>query len=715
MPSLPVIAPFLGATGRMMSYRKNFSEAAAIGFISALLFTVFSDPVINFVDFGEKWLGLSGLPYQMNSALLGFIVGFGTYRILLLMRIQILKMLLNYQGWMTDPKSTTTKMWALMLNALKGTGNYPTFFFQPMLPKLPVPDFNQTCDKFITSMRPLLSEEDFMNLLTAMISFKEKEGPILQNRLLQKAQSEENWLKEIWQNLAYLQNRIPIAVNVNCYATDRKDLPTTNRVARASNLIHYVLSFYESVWNETLRPQYLQDMIPICMNGYKQLFSATRIPGDQIDHLQTYPESRHIIVIRKGNFYKLDAFAPDSDGKERLLTVTEIHSILEPLIAETETSEADSSRVAVFTAQKRDYWAKIRNRLVEIPENKESLEIVESAIAMFSFDDESPKTIEENGMLTQTGSGMNRWFDKINFPIFENAKVGVNFEHGAGDGTLPARMWEYFLQNEKYNRDGGIIAEKSKKKKLPTPQRLSWKLEDFENDLDYSMEEFKKLAGSFELCVISPEYGKGLIKKKRLSPDGFIQMALQLAYYRLCQKIPKTYESASTRLFHDGRTETIRPVSEFSAQWVRSMQSERATREQKIMLLRKAVQYQTQNKIDASTGKGWDRHLLGLFAMSLELQMSPALFQDKSFWMKDTLSTSQTPTNYTNHWTLETSCMGGGFFATCPEGYGVSYMIYGDDLIKFHVSSNKYCSATSSAKMADAIVEAMNDMRDLLS
>lgn len=83
------------------------------------------------------------------------------------------------------------------------------------------------------------------------------------------------------------------------------------------------------------------------------------------------------------------------------------------------------------------------------------------------------------------------------------------------------------------------------------------------------------------------------------------------------------------RLFHEGRTETIRPVSEFSAQWVRSMQSERATREQKVILLRKAVQYQTQNKIDASTGYGWDRHLLGLFAMSLELQMAPALFQDK--------------------------------------------------------------------------------------
>ena len=91
-------------------YRKNFSEASAIGFLSAILFTVFSEPVKNFVDFGEKWMELSGLPYQMNIALLGFVVGYGTVRVLMLMRFQIFRMLLNYQGWMFNPKSTTTKV-----------------------------------------------------------------------------------------------------------------------------------------------------------------------------------------------------------------------------------------------------------------------------------------------------------------------------------------------------------------------------------------------------------------------------------------------------------------------------------------------------------------------------------------------------------------------------------------------------------------------------
>lgn len=109
MPSLPAIAPFLGDTSRLISYRK-FSEASAVGFLSAILFVVFSEPLKTYVDFGEKWMSLSGLPYQMNTAMLGFIVGFGFVKIFLLMRIQLFKMLLNYQGWMTNPKSMATKV-----------------------------------------------------------------------------------------------------------------------------------------------------------------------------------------------------------------------------------------------------------------------------------------------------------------------------------------------------------------------------------------------------------------------------------------------------------------------------------------------------------------------------------------------------------------------------------------------------------------------------
>lgn len=59
-------------------------------------------------------------------------------------------------------------------------------------------------------------------------------------------------------------------------------------------------------------------------------------------------------------------------------------------------------------------------------------------------------------------------------------------------------------------------------------------------------------------------YGKDFLSQHKLAPDALVQMALQLAYYRLHHECPPTYESASTRVFARGRTETIRTLSEES-------------------------------------------------------------------------------------------------------------------------------------------------------
>ena len=66
-------------------------------------------------------------------------------------------------------------------------------------------------------------------------------------------------------------------------------------------------------------------------------------------------------------------------------------------------------------------------------------------------------------------------------------------------------------------------------------------------------------------------YGKGFMKKCQLSPDAYIQMALQLAYFRDAGKFCLTYEASMTRLFREGRTETVRSCTTHSSAWARSM------------------------------------------------------------------------------------------------------------------------------------------------
>ena len=50
-----------------------------------------------------------------------------------------------------------------------------------------------------------------------------------------------------------------------------------------------------------------------------------------------------------------------------------------------------------------------------------------------------------------------------------------------------------------------------------------------------SLEVAKQLVNDVDLrLLMHDQFGKGLMKKCKTSPDAFIQMALQLAYYRVC-------------------------------------------------------------------------------------------------------------------------------------------------------------------------------------
>lgn len=64
-------------------------------------------------------------------------------------------------------------------------------------------------------------------------------------------------------------------------------------------------------------------------------------------------------------------------------------------------------------------------------------------------------------------------------------------------------------------------------------------------------------------------YGKNFITSHGLSPDAFVQMAFQAAYFGLYGRIECTYEPAMTKAFLRGRTEAIRTVQPESVTFVK--------------------------------------------------------------------------------------------------------------------------------------------------
>ncbi|KAG8980593.1 hypothetical protein FRB90_007606, partial [Tulasnella sp. 427] len=98
----------------------------------------------------------------------------------------------------------------------------------------------------------------------------------------------------------------------------------------------------------------------------------------------------------------------------------------------------------------------------------------------------------------------------------------------------------------------------------------------------------------------------------KCSPDAYIQMAIQLAWYREQGSMTATYETASTRLFTHGRTDVIRTLSADSRKWVKAMCDPSASIATRKTLLLDAIAAHNAYTRDASVGKGCDRHLAGL-------------------------------------------------------------------------------------------------------
>jgi carnitine O-palmitoyltransferase 1 len=123
-------------------------------------------------------------------------------------------------------------------------------------------------------------------------------------------------------------------------------------------------------------------------------------------------------------------------------------------------------------------------------------------------------------------------------------------------------------------------------------------------------------------------FGKGISKLYKTSPDAFVQMALQLAYFSDIGKFDLTYEASMTRLFREGRTETVRVLSIESAEWVRSMKDANASNQDRLKLFRKACDYHQFQCREAMSGHGVDRHLFCLYVVSRYLELDTPFLKE---------------------------------------------------------------------------------------
>ena len=155
---------------------------------------------------------------------------------------------------------------------------------------------------------------------------------------------------------------------------------------------------------------------------------------------------------------------------------------------------------------------------------------------------------------------------------------------------------------------------------LPTILSFKTEVEQLQPLIQESSSNLDSLVSDLDMKVLDyQEFGKEAVKRLKLSPDSFIQMGIQLTFNQMHQVPAATYESASTRIFAEGRTDVIRSCSEESLHFSKIFQSQQESLAAKKEALIKAMKGHNTYAKMAVQGQGVDRHLQGLKMAATEM------------------------------------------------------------------------------------------------
>lgn len=678
-----------------------------------------------------------GLPLVVNAVITSCVVGFWFFLIKIYVRRYLLRGLLSYKGWMYEQPKTqsfSTLIWGILVKLISGYSP-KLYSCQSSLARMPVPALRDTLAKLLQSLEPLYGEDigKWNKLKQDAADFEKGYGPKLQRILVLKSWWCNNYVTDWWEKYVYLSSRGPLPINSNYYVLDQEHwTPSPVQTARISSAVYNLLKFKQLRDRETLEPLLIRNTIPVCMAQYEKMFSTTRIPGEECDTLLTYNStvSKHIAVFRKGVLYRLEMY--DKNG--RLLTPTLIQKQLDWIIKDadkhTDSYSREEKTVASLTGQERAKWCQIRGKHFSDGVNRETMDMIEKAMFCLTLETERYEKMSQRGQYLLCKNDGKLWYDKcFNLVSFPDGRMGCNSEHSYADAPIIAHLLEYNYTAEALDqcgflKDGSLTPNPEDSQYiLSMPTRHIWEITPDLRTAIVEAEKFCQMnADDLDLCLRElTVYGKGFMKSCKVSPDAFIQMALQVTYFKNAGKFALTYESSMTRLYLQGRTETVRSLSSDSVAFVKAFLDKSVPKATTISLLRRACNQHQDAYRDAMSGRGIDRHLFALYVVSKGMGYD-CEFLKEALTIPWTLSTSQQPQQQ-----IATSpdcnlpqyrhalCPGGGFGPVSDDGYGVSYMIPGDHKVFFHVSSKRSTPGTDSVKFMDQLFETFVELKELFS
>ncbi|CAI4241510.1 BDF_1d_G0000790.mRNA.1.CDS.1 [Saccharomyces cerevisiae] len=639
----------------------------------------------------------------------------------------------------------------------------------PNLKRLPIPPLQDTLNRYLARVEPLQDERQNRRTRRTVLSAENLDAlNTLHERLLEydarlaESNPESSYIEQFWYD-AYLLYDATVVLNVNPYFQLQddptiKDTPETAaegpygahtvQVRRAARLATSILKFIRQIRHGTLRTDTVRGKTPLSMDQYERLFGSSRIPpgpGEPSCHLQTDATSHHVVAMYRGQFYWFDVL--DTRNEPIFATPEQLEWNLYSIIMDAESAGSGSAPFGVFTTESRRVWSNIRDYLFHAEDctNWRNLKLIDSALFVVCLDDVAFAADQQDELTrsmlcgtsninldprqhqpplnVQTGTCLNRWYDKLQLIVTKNGKAGINFEHTGVDGHTVLRLATDIYTDsilsfargvtknvvDIFSDDGkpssSSLASAAHSANLITiPRKLEWRTDNFlQSSLHFAETRISDLISQYEFVNLDfSYYGASHIKTVfKCSPDAFVQQVFQVAYFALYGRFETVYEPAMTKAFQNGRTEAIRSVTGQSKLFVKSLLDQDASDATKIQLLHDACTAHSQITRECSQGLGQDRHLYALYCLwnqwykdKLEL---PPIFRDKSWttMQNNVLSTSN----------CGNPCLKSfGFGPVTANGFGIGYIIR-DHSISVVVSSRHRQTARFASLMEKSLLE----------
>lgn len=127
----------------------------------------------------------------------------------------------------------------------------PLWRAQDDLPSLPIPTLEESCKRYLASVKALMSPEEYRNTKNAVKEFLKPDGigRTLQRRLKQRQKEQggnNSWLQEWWNEYSYLGYREPNVVYVSYFYHFRNRVlgESTSQTRQASVRIFFLIRIH---------------------------------------------------------------------------------------------------------------------------------------------------------------------------------------------------------------------------------------------------------------------------------------------------------------------------------------------------------------------------------------------------------------------------------------------------------------------------------------